>query len=202
MNDIGQKIDRGSAWTLLTKYNHDPFHLRHALTVEGVMRHFAAENGFADETDFWALAGLLHDIDFELFPEEHCRKAPELLKEIDAPETLVHAVVSHGWNITVNVRPEHFMEKVLYAVDELTGLVWATALMRPSRSVRDMEIKSVKKKFKDRKFAAGCSREVITAGADLLEWPLDELIGKTIEAMKCCESEVERIVKEFPQCLS
>ena len=187
-------MDRGTAWKLLTKYNREPFHLRHALTMEGVMKYFAAENGFSDEADFWGIAGLLHDVDFERFPEEHCRKAPELLGEISAPEALVHAVVSHGWDITVDVKPEHLMEKILYAADELTGLVWATALMRPSRSVQDLEVKSVRKKFKDKKFAAGCSREVIEAGAELLGWTLDELIGRTIEAMRSCESEVEQAV--------
>ena len=198
MKDAECPINRGTAWALLTKYNHDPFHLCHALTVEGVMRYFARENGFSDEADFWGIAGLLHDVDFEQFPDEHCLKAPELLKEIDAPQELVHAVVSHGWSITVDVKPEHFMEKVLYAADELTGLIWAAALMRPSRSVQDMELKSVKKKFKDRKFAAGCSREVITAGAELLNWPLDELIEKTIEAMRSCESEVDQAVSTLP----
>ena len=192
-------MNREIAWDLLTRYNREPFHLRHALTVERVMRHIAETNGFPDEADFWGIVGLLHDIDFEKFPEEHCRKAPELLREINASEALIHAVVSHGWNITVDVRPEHFMEKVLYAVDELTGLVWATALMRPSRSVQDMEVKSVKKKFKDTKFAAGCSREVITTGANLLGWSLDELIEKTIGAMRSCENEVDRIAAEFSQ---
>ena len=183
-------MTRDTAWALLTKYNKDSFHLRHALTVEGVMKHFARENGFEAEADFWELVGLLHDVDFEQFPEEHCRKAPDLLAEINAPDELVHAVCSHGWNITVDVKPEHFMEKVLYAADELTGLIWAAALMRPSKSVQDMEVKSVRKKFKDRKFAAGCSREVISAGAELLGWTLDDLIAKTIEAMKSCEAEV------------
>ena len=185
-------MTRDTAWALLTKYNKDSFHLRHALTVEGVMKHFARENGFEAEADFWGIVGLLHDVDFEQFPEEHCRKAPDLLAEIDAPDELVHAVCSHGWNITVDVKPEHFMEKVLYAADELTGLIWATALMRPSKSVQDMEVKSVRKKFKDRKFAAGCSREVISAGAELLGWTLDDLIAKTIEAMKTCEAEVDQ----------
>ena len=189
-------ISRDTAWGLLTKYNHEAFHLRHALTVEGVMRYFAEHNGFASESDFWAVVGLLHDVDFERFPEEHCRKAPELLAEINASESLVHAICSHGWDITVDVKPEHFMEKVLYAADELTGLIWAAALMRPSKSVQDIEVKSVKKKFKDRKFAAGCSREVILAGADLLGWTLDELIEKTIEAMRSCEAEVNRAEAE------
>lgn len=184
-------MDRTAAWNLLCKYNHDPFHLRHALTMEGVMRHFAQENGFAQDEEFWGNVGLLHDIDFEQFPEEHCVKAPELLREGGADEPLVHAVCSHGWGITVDVRPEHLMEKLLFASDELSGLIWASALMRPSRSVQDLELKSVKKKFKDRKFAAGCSREVITKGAELAGWTLDELIERTILAMRSCEASVE-----------
>lgn len=184
-------MDRTAAWNLLCKYNHDPFHLRHALTMEGVMRYFARENGFAQDEEFWGNVGLLHDIDFEQFPEEHCVKAPELLREGGADEPLVHAVCSHGWGITVDVRPEHLMEKLLFASDELSGLIWASALMRPSRSVQDLELKSVKKKFKDRKFAAGCSREVITKGAELVGWTLDELIEKTILAMRSCEASVE-----------
>lgn len=188
-------MDRDSAWQLLRKYNRDVFHLRHALTMESVMKNFAVSGGYADEAGFWGLAGLLHDIDFEQFPHEHCRKAPELLREIDAPEELVHAVCSHGWNITVDVKPEHFMEKVLYASDELSGLIWAAALMRPSKSVQDLELKSVKKKFKDKKFAAGCSRDVITAGAGLLGWTLDELIKKTILAMRPGEAEINEQVR-------
>ena len=184
-------MDRTAAWNLLCKYNHDPFHLRHALTREGVMRYFARENGFAQDEEFWGNVGLLHDIDFEQFPEEHCVKAPELLREGGADEPLVHAVCSHGWGITVDVRPEHLMEKLLFASDELSGLIWASALMRPSRSVQDLELKSVKKKFKDRKFAAGCSREVITKGAELVGWTLDELIERTILAMRSCEASVE-----------
>lgn len=184
-------MDRTAAWNLLCKYNHDPFHLRHALTMEGVMRYFARENGFARDEEFWGNVGLLHDIDFEQFPEEHCVKAPELLREGGADEPLVHAVCSHGWGITVDVRPEHLMEKLLFASDELSGLIWASALMRPSRSVQDLEPKSVKKKFKDRKFAAGCSREVITKGAELAGWTLDELIERTILAMRSCEASVE-----------
>lgn len=184
-------MDRTAAWNLLCKYNHDPFHLRHALTMEGVMRHFAQENGFAQDEEFWGNVGLLHDIDFEQFPEEHCVKAPELLREGGADEPLVHAVCSHGWGITVDVRPEHLMEKLLFASDELSGLIWASALMRPSRCVQDLELKSVKKKFKDRKFAAGCSREVITKGAELVGWTLDELIERTILAMRSCEASVE-----------
>lgn len=184
-------MDRTAAWNLLCKYNHDPFHLRHALTMEGVMRYFARENGFAQDEEFWGNVGLLHDIDFEQFPEEHCVKAPELLREGGADGPLVHAVCSHGWGITVDVRPEHLMEKLLFASDELSGLIWASALMRPSRSVQDLELKSVKKKFKDRKFAAGCSREVITKGAELVGWTLDELIERTILAMRSCEASVE-----------
>ena len=184
-------MDRTAAWNLLCKYNHDPFHLRHALTMEGVMRYFAQENGFAQDEEFWGNVGLLHDIDFEQFPEEHCVKAPELLREGGADEPLVHAVCSHGWGITVDVRPEHLMEKLLFATDELSGLIWASALMRPSRSVQDLELKSVKKKFKDRKFAAGCSRDVITKGAELVGWTLDELIERTILAMRSCEASVE-----------
>lgn len=184
-------MDRTAAWNLLCKYNHDPFHLRHALTMEGVMRYFARENGFAQDEEFWGNVGLLHDIDFEQFPDEHCVKAPELLREGGADEPLVHAVCSHGWGITVDVRPEHMMEKLLFASDELSGLIWASALMRPSRSVQDLELKSVKKKFKDRKFAAGCSREVITKGAELVGWTLDELIERTILAMRSCEASVE-----------
>ena len=184
-------MDRTAAWNLLCKYNHDPFHLRHALTMEGVMPYFARENGFAQDEEFWGNVGLLHDIDFEQFPEEHCVKAPELLREGGADEPLVHAVCSHGWGITVDVRPEHLMEKLLFASDELSGLIWASALMRPSRSVQDLELKSVKKKFKDRKFAAGCSREVITKGAELVGWTLDELIERTILAMRSCEASVE-----------
>lgn len=184
-------MDRTAAWNLLCKYNHDPFHLRHALTMEGVMRYFARENGFAQDEEFWGNVGLLHDIDFEQFPEEHCVKAPELLREGGADEPLVHAVCSHGWGITVDVRPEHLMEKLIFASDELSGLIWASALMRPSRSVQDLELKSVKKKFKDRKFAAGCSREVITKGAELVGWTLDELIERTILAMRSCEASVE-----------
>lgn len=184
-------MDRTAAWNLLCKYNHDPFHLRHALTMEGVMRYFARENVFAQDEEFWGNVGLLHDIDFEQFPEEHCVKAPELLREGGADEPLVHAVCSHGWGITVDVRPEHLMEKLLFASDELSGLIWASALMRPSRSVQDLELKSIKKKFKDRKFAAGCSREVITKGAELVGWTLDELIERTILAMRSCEASVE-----------
>jgi len=183
-------ITREEAWNLLKKYNKENFHLQHALTVEGVMRWFADELGYGDEKEFWGIAGLLHDIDFELYPEQHCLKAPELLKEGGADEALIHAVCSHGCGITVDVRPEHEMEKVLFAVDELTGLIWAAALMRPSKSVQDMELKSLKKKYKTPAFAAGCSRKIIEQGAALLGWELDDLLQKTILAMRSCEAAV------------
>ena len=183
-------ITREQAFELLKKYNQEEFHIRHALTVEGVMRWYAKELGYGEEEEFWGIVGLLHDIDFEQYPEQHCVKAPELLREGGASEELIHAVCSHGYAITVNVKPEHLMEKVLYAADELTGLIWAAALMRPSKSVQDMEVKSVKKKYKNAKFAAGCSREVIERGADMLGWELSDLIGKTVLAMCSCEKEV------------
>ncbi len=183
-------MTREQAFELLKKYNQEEFHIRHALTVEGVMRWYAKELGYGEEEEFWGIVGLLHDIDFEQYPEQHCIKAPELLREGGASEELIHAVCSHGYAITVNVKPEHLMEKVLYAADELTGLIWAAALMRPSKSVQDMEVKSVKKKYKNAKFAAGCSREVIERGADMLGWELSDLIGKTVLAMCSCEKEV------------
>lgn len=186
------KITRPQALALLQKYNQEPFHLLHALTVEGVMRWYAQELGFGAEADFWSLAGLLHDVDFEKYPELHCKKAPELLAEIDAEPELVHAVCSHGFGLCSDVEPEHQMEKVLFAVDELTGLVGAAARMRPSKSVMDMELSSLKKKFKDKKFAAGCSREVIQDGAARLGWTLDEILEKTILAMRSCEAEVNQ----------
>jgi len=181
-------MTRDEAWALLTKYNQEPFHLQHARTVEGCMRYFANELGFGDEADFWATVGLLHDLDFEKWPEEHCKKCVELLKDAGADEKLIHAVVSHGYGLCSDVKPEAEMEKVLFAADELTGLIGAAALMRPSRSVQDMELQSVKKKFKDKKFAAGCSRDVIRQGAEMLGWSLDELMDRTLAAMKtCCE---------------
>ena len=158
------KITREAAMELLRKYNKDPFHLQHALTVEGVMRWYARELGFADEEEFWGLVGLLHDIDFEQYPEQHCIKAPELLREGGVGEDMIHAICSHAYGLHVDVKPEHLMEKVLFATDELTGLIGATALMRPSKSVQDMELKSLKKKYKVKTFAAGCSREVIEQG--------------------------------------
>lgn len=183
-------ITRPEALKLLMKYNKEPFHLLHGLTVEGVMRWYAKEMGYSEEEDFWGLAGLLHDVDFEEFLEEHCKKAPELLLEIGAEEELVHAIVSHGYGICVDTKPEHEMEKILFAADELTGLIGAAARMRPSKSVMDMEVSSLKKKFKDKKFAAGCSRDVITDGAQALGWTLEDLFEKTILAMRSCEERV------------
>ena len=176
-------VTREQALELLKKYNKDDFHLRHALTVEAVMRWFAQNLG-QDNVDFWATVGLLHDVDFEMYPAEHCKKAPSLLAEIDAPEEMVHAICSHGYGLCCDIKPEHIMERVLFASDELTGLIWAAALMRPSKSTKDMELKSLKKKFKDKKFAAGCDREVIKQGAELLGWELDELLSKTLLAMQ------------------
>jgi len=189
-------INREQAWELLKKYNADPFHLQHALTVEGVMKWFAVDQGFGGESEFWAIAGLLHDIDFEQFPDQHCMKAPELLRSGGAGEELIHAVCCHGYGLTaVDAKPEHIMEKILFASDELTGLIWAVAIVRPSKSVMDMEVKSVKKKYKTPAFAAGCSREVIEKGASLLGWELDTLIEKTILAMRSCEAEVNAAVE-------
>ena len=184
------EITRPQALALLQKYNQEPFHILHGLTVEGVMRWYAQELGYGEEADFWGLCGLLHDVDLEQFPEQHCIKAPELLAEINAEPELVHAVCSHGYGLCSDVEPEHLMEKVLFAADELTGLIGAAARMRPSKSVMDMELSSLKKKYKDKKFAAGCSRDVIQTGADRLGWPLDELLEKTIRAMRSCEATV------------
>lgn len=183
-------VTRSEALSLLKKYNKEPFHLLHAYTVEGVMRWFASFLGYEEEKDYWALAGLLHDVDFEMYPDEHCKKAPELLNEIHAGEDLIHSVCSHGYGLCSDVMPEHEMEKVLFATDELTGLIGAAVKMRPSKSVMDLEVSSLKKKFKDKKFAAGCSRDVIRQGAELLGWELDVLFERTIEAMKSCEAEV------------
>nr|QGT50696.1 HDIG domain-containing protein [uncultured Elusimicrobia bacterium] len=188
-------MQRPQALTLLKKYNKEPFHILHALTLEAVMRHFAHELGCADQADFWALCGLLHDVDFEQFPAEHCKKAPELLAEINASPELVHAVCSHGYGLVCNVKPEHEMEKVLFAVDELTGLIQAAARMRPSKSVQDMELSSLKKKFKDKKFAAGCSRDVIKQGAEMLGWELDSLLERTLAAMRATEEIVRTEVE-------
>ena len=184
-------IEREAALNLLKKYNKDNFHLRHALTVEHMMRWYAAEEGYKDEQDFWGLVGLLHDVDFGQWPEEHCRKAPELLREIEAPDNMVRAICAHGYGMFEGLpKPEHRMEKVLFAADELTGLIYAATLMRPSKSAVDMELSSLKKKFKDKKFAAGCSRDVIRTGAERLDWTLDELLEKTLHAMADTESTV------------
>lgn len=189
-------ITREQAFELLQKYNKDPFHIRHALTVEGVMKWYAKELGYEEDAEYWGIVGLLHDIDFEQYPDAHCIKAPELLREGGVGEDIIHAVCSHGYDLTVDVKPEHEMEKVLYAVDELTGLIWAAALIRPSKSVQDMELKSVKKKYKTASFAAGCSREVIERGAEMIGWELDKLIRDTIFAMRSCESDIQAYMAE------
>ena len=188
-------ITREQALELLQKYNKDPFHIQHALTVEGVMRWYAGELGYEEDAEYWGIVGLLHDIDFELYPDAHCIKAPELLREGGVGEDIIHAVCSHGYELTVDVKPEHEMEKVLYAVDELTGLIWAAALIRPSKSVQDMELKSLKKKYKSAGFAAGCSREVIERGAQMMGRELDELLQNTIYAMRSCEREIQEYME-------
>ncbi len=189
------ELTREQAMGLLRKYNTEPFHIQHALTVEGVMRWFAQENG--EDADFWGLCGLLHDVDFEKWPEQHCQKAPELLAEVNASAEMVHAICSHGYGICCDVEPTAQMEKILFAADELTGLIGAAARMRPSKSVMDMELSSLKKKFKDKKFAAGCSRDVIRTGAERLGWSLDELMEKTILAMRSCEASVAKEMEEM-----
>ena len=183
-------ITRETAYAALTKYNTEPFHIQHALTVEGVMRWYANELGYGEDADFWATVGLLHDIDFEQWPGEHCLKAPELLAEAGCDAEFIHAVCSHGYGPCSDVKPEHEMEKVLFAADELTGLIGAAARMRPSKSCMDMEVSSLKKKFKDKKFAAGCSRDVIHQGAEDLGWELEKLMDLTIQAMRTCEESV------------
>ncbi len=185
---MAETLTREAAWELLNEYNKDHFHLKHALTVEGIMRYFAEDLGYADEVDFWGIVGLLHDLDFEQYPEQHCIKEQEIMRERGIDERIIHATASHGYALTVDIQPEHEMEKVLYATDELSGLIGAVALMRPSKSVSDLELKSVKKKYKNAKFAAGCSREVIERGAEMLGWTLDELIERTILAMRSCEA--------------
>ena len=187
--------ERTAALELLKKYNQEPFHIQHALTVEGTMRWYAQELGYGEDADFWATVGLLHDVDFGTWPEQHCVKAPELLAEIGCSEEFIHAVCSHGFGICCDVEPVHQMEKVLFAADELTGLIGAAARMRPSKSCQDMELSSLKKKFKDKKFAAGCSRDVIKSGAENLGWELDELLEKTILAMRSCEDAVNEALE-------
>ena len=190
-------LTRAQALDLLRRYNKEPFHLQHALTVEGVMRWYAGQLGYGGDADFWALAGLLHDVDFDRWPEQHCVKAPELLREANASDELIHAVVSHGWGITVDVAPEHEMEKVLFAADELTGLIGALTLMLPSKDIADVQLKSLKKKFKDKKFAAGCSRDVIAKGAEALGWELDRLMQDTISAMQASDASVCEELKSW-----
>lgn len=188
-------MNREQAINLLKKYNKEEFHIRHALTVEQVMRYFAKENG--EEEELWGLVGLLHDVDFEQFPDEHCQKTPELLKEIDASDEMVHSICSHGYGICSDVKPEHQMEKILFATDELTGLIWAATKMRPSHSTKDMEVSSLKKKFKDKKFAAGCSRDIIRQGAENLGWELETLFEKTLMAMRESEDKVEEEMRKI-----
>ena len=187
-------MTREQAWSLLTQYNKEAFHLRHAITVEHVMGWYAQELGYGQEREFWSLVGLLHDLDFEQWPEEHCEKSQELMRQAGVEDRMIRATACHGWGIRVDIKPEHEMEKVLYAADELTGLIGAAALMRPSKSVADMELKSLRKKFKDKKFAAGCSRDVIANGAQLLGWELDRLLDMTLRAMQAEESAIEAAV--------
>ena len=188
-------MEREKALALLLKYNKEKFHIQHALSVEAVMKWFAEELEY--DADYWGIIGLLHDIDFEMYPQEHCTKAQEILKSEYYEDDVIHAVCSHGYNIMVDIKPEHEMEKILYAVDELTGLIGAAALMRPSKSICDMELKSIKKKFKDKCFAAGCSRDTIQAGADMLEWDLDKLLNMTLDAMRTSESKVTEELAEI-----
>lgn len=195
MND--KKIDREEAIKLLKKYNKEEFHIRHAFTVEQIMRYFARK--YNEDEEFWGIAGLLHDIDYEMYPDKHCQKAPEMLKEINADEEIIHAVCSHGYGICSDVEPEHMMEKILFAIDELSGLIWAAAKMRPSQSTKDMELKSLKKKYKDKKFAAGCSRDIIIRGAEQLGWELDDLLQNTLDAMIEVEDEIQKNVEQYVQ---
>lgn len=183
-------ITRDEALALLREYNKEPFHILHALTVEGVLRWYAKELGYADEEEYWGLTGLLHDIDFELYPEEHCQKAPKLLEKGGVGADMIRSICSHGYGICCDIEPEHEMEKVLFAADELTGLIGAAVRMRPSKSVMDLEVSSLKKKFKDKRFAAGCSRDVIRDGAERLGWTLEELMERTILAMRSCEAQI------------
>ena len=194
---MNTKFNHDSALALLREYNKEPFHILHGLTVGACMKWFAGELGYGEDQDFWEVCGILHDIDFEQFPEEHCKKAPELLEKGGASKELIHSVCSHGYGVCSDVEPVHEMEKVLFAADELTGLIWAAALMRPSKSVSDMEVSSVKKKFKDKRFAAGCSREIIRTGAEQLGWELNDLFDKTLRAMQAGEKEIEEKMAEI-----
>jgi putative nucleotidyltransferase with HDIG domain len=193
---VKSNFTRQEALELLKKYNKEPFHIQHALTVEGVMRYFARETGNEEDEEYWGITGLLHDIDFELYPEQHCTKAPELLREAGVSEEMIYSICSHGYGLCSELEPKHLMEKILFACDELTGLIGAAARMRPSKSVMDMELSSLKKKYKDKRFAAGCSREVISTGAERLGWTLDELLEKTILAMRDCEESVKAEMEE------
>ncbi len=187
-------MNREKAFEILKKYNKEEFHIRHALTVEGVMRYFAKEMN--EDVEYWGIVGLLHDVDFEMYPEEHCIKCVELLKENGVEDSVVNSICSHGYGLCSDVKPEHIMEKILFATDELTGLIWAATKMRPSKSTKDMEVSSLKKKFKDKKFAAGCSRDVIKQGAEMLGWELDTLFEKTILAMREDEDKINEYCKE------
>ncbi len=190
-------ITRDEALALLKEHNKEAFHIRHGLTVEGVMKYFAKELGYNDDVEKWGVVGLLHDLDFEEYPEEHCVKSQEMMKKAGIDEDIIHATASHGYGHCVDIKPEHEMEKVLFAVDELTGLIGAAAIMRPSKSTKDLELSSLKKKFKDKKFAAGCSRDVIKEGAEMLGWELDTLLEKTIYAMRDCEDSINKEMGEY-----
>ena len=190
-------LTRDEAFTLLKQYNKEPFHIQHGLTVEGVMRWFANDLGYGEDEEYWGITGLLHDIDFEEYPDEHCKKAPELLAPAGVGEDMIYSICSHAYGICADVEPKHEMENVLFAADELTGLIWSAALMRPSKSEMDMELKSLKKKFKDKRFAAGCSRDTIKEGADRLGWELDVLLEKTLEAMRSCEASVAEYMEAY-----
>ncbi len=184
---MNANVTREQALDLLKKYNKDRFHIQHGLTVEGCMKYMARTLGYAEDEEFWGLCGLLHDIDFECWPDEHCVKAPELLQEAGCSDELIHAVCSHGYGLCCDIEPEHKMEKVLFAMDELTGLIGAAVVLRPSHSCKDMDVKSLKKKFKDKRFAAGCSRDVIAQGAEMLGWELADLFQYSLDAMADCE---------------
>ncbi|MCI5687676.1 MAG: HDIG domain-containing protein [Emergencia sp.] len=188
-------INRNEALELLKKYNKEEFHIHHGITLECVMRYMAKKQGFEADAEFWAVCGLLHDIDFEMWPEEHCKKAPQLLKEAGVDEAVIHAVCSHGYGLCSDVEPTHLMEKILFAADELTGLIGAATILRPSKSCKDMDLKSLKKKFKDKRFAAGCDREVIRTGAEQLGWELETLMSEVLEAMQACEDEIAELEK-------
>ena len=185
-----EDVSRKNAYELLKKYNQDPFHIQHALTVEAVMKWFAKEQGYEEDSEYWGIIGLLHDIDFEYYPDEHCIKAPELLRAGGVGENMIHSICSHCYGITTDVEPTHEMEKILFATDELTGLIWSASLMRPSKSTKDMELKSLQKKYKTKSFAAGCSREIIEQGAQMLQWDLAYLLERTLCAMAASEDAV------------